>query len=62
MNRIQETKPAGRKWNIILDAVVAILKYKKIKIDHGIYIKVFYDVTVSFLTVSTDDVLKTGNN
>ena len=62
MNGIQETKPAGRKWNIILDAVVAILKYKKIKIDHGIYIKVFYDVTVSFLTVYTDDVLKTGNN
>ena len=28
MNVIQGTKPAGRKRNILLDAVVTILKYK----------------------------------
>ena len=29
MNVIQGTKPAGRHWNRLLDAVVTILKYKK---------------------------------
>ena len=62
MNGIQGTKPAGQQWNILLDAVVTILKYKKITIYHAIYIKVFTDVTVSYLTVSTDDVLNTTNN
>ena len=42
--------------------MVTILKYKKITIDHAIYIKVFYNVTVSYLTVSTNDVLNTTNN
>ena len=37
-------------------------KYKKIKIDHAIYIKVFTDETVSHLTVSTDGVLNNTNN
>ena len=37
-------------------------KYKKITIYHAIYIKVFSDGTVSYLTVSTDDVLNTTNN
>ena len=41
MNGIQGANPAGRKWNRLLDAVVTILKYKKITIDHAIYIKVF---------------------
>ena len=27
MNRIQGTKPYGRQWNIILDVLVAIIKY-----------------------------------
>ena len=62
MNGIQGTKPAGRQWNRLLDAVVTILKYKKSTIDHAIYIKVFADGTVSYLTVSTDDVLNTNNN
>ena len=62
MNVIQGTKPDGRQWNRLLDAVVTILKYNKSKIDHAIYIKVFADSTVSYLTVSTDDVLNTNNN
>ena len=62
MNGIQGTKPDGRKWNRLLDAVVTIIEYKKITIDHAIYIKVFDDGTVSYLTVSTDDVLNTTNN
>ena len=47
MNRIQVTKPAGQKWNRLLDAVITIIKYKKNTIDHAIYIKVFTDGTVS---------------
>ena len=62
MNGIQGTKPSERQWNRLLDAVVTILKYKKSTIDHAIYIKVFDDGTVSYLTVSTDDVLNTTNN
>ena len=61
MNGIQGTKPSGRQWNRLLDAVVTILKYKKSTIDHAIYIKVFSDGTVSYLTVSIDDVLNTTN-
>ena len=41
MNGIQVTKPSGRKWNRLLDAVVTIINYKKRTIDHNIYIKVF---------------------
>ena len=62
MNWIQGKKPAGRQWNRLLDAVVTIIEYKKSKIDHAIYIKVFDDETVSYLTISTDDVLNTNNN
>ena len=62
MNVIQGTKPSGRQWNRHLDAVVIILKYEKSTIDHAIYIKVFADVTVSYFTVSTDDVINTTNN
>ena len=62
MNGIQGTKPSGRQWNILLYAVVTILEYKKSTIDHAIYIKLFDDCTVSYLTVSTDDVLNTTNN
>ena len=39
-----------------------ILKYKKITVDHDIYIKVFSDITVSYITVYTDDVLNRNNN
>ena len=62
MNGIQGTNPSVRQWNRLLDIVVTIIKYKKITIDHAIYIKVFTDGTVYYLTVSTDDVLNTTNN
>ena len=42
--------------------MVTIIKYKRSKIDHAIYIKVFNDGTVSYLTVSTYDVLNNINN
>ena len=41
--------------------MVTILKYKKGTIDHDIYIKVFSEGIVSYITVSTDDVLNTNN-
>ena len=62
MNEIQGTKPDGRQWNRLLDAVVTIIKYKKSTIDHTIYIKGFSNGTVTYLSVSTDDVLNTTNN
>ena len=62
MNGIQGKKTDGRQWNRLLDAVVSILKYKKITIYHAIYIKVFTDGTVSYITVSTDDIFNTTNN
>ena len=62
MNGIQGTKPAGRQWNRLLDAMVTILKYKKITVDHAIYIKVFTYVTMYYSTFYTDDVLNTTNN
>ena len=62
MNGIQGTKTAGQQWNRLLDAVVTIIKYKKITVDHAIYIKGLSDVTVSCLTVSNYDALDTTNN
>ena len=62
INNIQVTKPTRRQCNRLIDAVVIMIKYKKITIDHDIYIRVFNDVTVSYLTVSTDDVINTTNN
>ena len=54
--------PAGKKWNRLLDSVVTIIKYNKITIYRAIYIKVFSDGTVSYIIVSTDDVLKNTYN
>ena len=62
MNRIQETKPTGRQWNILLDAVVTIIKYNKITIYYAIYIKVFSGNTLYYLIVSSDYVINTTNN
>ena len=62
MNGIQGTNPYGRQCNRLLDAVVTIIKYKKITIDHAIYIKAFVDDTLSYLTVYTDNDLNTINN
>ena len=42
--------------------MVTILKYKKITIDHTIYIKIFSGGTVSYLVFSTDDVRNTNSN
>ena len=61
MNGIQVTKPAEQQWNQLLHSVVIILKYKKIKTYHAIYIKVFSDGSVSYLKVSNDDFLNTTN-
>ena len=58
----RKKNPTGRQHNQLLDAVVTIIKYKKSTIDHAIYIKVLSDVKVSYLTVSTDDVINTTNN
>ena len=54
--------PTSIYKNRLLDAMVTIIKYKKSTIDHSIYIKVFNDGTVSYLTVSTDDILNTTNS
>ena len=50
------------KWNLILDSVVTILKYKTIIIYHAIYIKVLYNGPMSYITVSNHDVINTTNN
>ena len=42
--------------------MVPFFKYNKGTIDHDIYIKVFSDVTVSYIIVSTDDVINTTND
>ena len=42
--------------------MVTIIKCKKSTIDHAIYIKVYTDGTVSYLTFYTDNVLNTTNN
>ena len=47
--------------NRFIDAVVTVLKYKESTIDHAIYIKVFSDGTVPYITVSTDDVQNSTN-
>ena len=54
--------PSGIQFNRLLDSVVMIIKYKKITIDHSIYIKLLYYGTVSYLTVSNYDFLNTTNN
>ena len=62
MSIIQGTKLAGRKWNRLLDAVVTIITKKRSIIYHAIYIKVFSGGILSYLTVSTENVLDTTNN
>ena len=62
MNGIQRTKPSKQQRNQLLDTVVTILKYKKSTIYRAIYIKFFYYVTVSYITVSTDGVISLANN
>ena len=42
--------------------MITIIIYNNSTIDHGIYVKVFTDGTVFYLTVSTYDVLNTTDN
>ena len=62
MNGIRGKTPLGRQSNPFLDAVVRIIKYNKRTNDHAIYIKIFSDITISYLMVYTDDVLNINNN
>ena len=62
MYGIQGTEPDGQPLNILLDAVVTILKYNKGTNDHAIYIKFLSDGTVTYLKASNDDVINTTNN
>ena len=62
MNGIWGTKPYVQKLNRLLNSVVTIIKYNKSIIDSVVYIKVFSDGTVSYLTIFTVDVLNTSNN
>ena len=55
-------KASRQQWNTSLDAVVIIIKYKKSIFDHAVYIKAFSDATVSYITVSTYDVLNNTYN
>ena len=62
MNGIKGIKPAGQQCNRFLDSVITMIKYKKSTIYHSIYIKGLPDGTVSYLIVSTDNVLNATNN
>ena len=62
MNIIQDTNPEGQQLNRLLNAVVTMMIYNKITIDHVININVFSYVTVSYIIVSTDDVLNNTTN
>ena len=62
MNGIKGTKPSRQQRISLIDVLVTVNKYKKIIIDHSIYIKVLSDGNMSYLTVSTDDVLRTVNS
>ena len=61
MIEVQDTKPEGHQWNILLDAGVKVPKYKKVIIDNAIYIKVFSNITTFHLIFFTDNVLNTNN-
>ena len=53
MNWFKFTNTAGHQWNILLCVVVIVIKYNKITIDNKIYIKLFPNGTVSYITAST---------
>ena len=62
MNGIQVTKPLVWHWKRPLDTVVKNIEYKKITIDHAMYVKIFSNGMVSYLTMSRGVVLNTRNN
>ena len=61
MNGTQGTKSSQGQRNWILDTVFTMLKYKKITIDHVIYIRVLYDGIISYLNVYYYYVINTTN-
>ena len=62
MNVIQETKPPGLQYNQLLDAVVTMMKYEKSTISHDIYINVFSNGIVSYVSFNINGVLNNTNN
>ena len=62
MNGIQGTTPTGGQCNQLLNAVVKMIKYKKITINHAIYIKVLSFGILSYLKVSIGDIINTTNH
>ena len=61
MNCIKGTKPAGIQYKRLLYVAVNIIEYNIITIYHNIYAKTINGI-VSYLPVSTYDVLNTINN
>ena len=55
-------KTAAQQYNRLLDAAVTIIKYKRIQIDPDICTNVLYDVTVSYLKISSGYIINTTNN
>ena len=55
-------KTSWKNCNRLLDTVVTIVNYRKRTFDHDVYIKAFFYVTVYYLTVCTDDVIKNIND
>ena len=62
MNVIQGTNLVGRQCVVLLDYAVNIIVYKRSIIGHAIYVKLFSNGTISFLTVLIDAFLGTTNN
>ena len=62
MNGIQGTNTSGYKCKRLLDAVFTVMTYTKITVFIVRKFAVFYDGTISYLTVYTGDVLNNNNN
>ena len=60
--RAIKNKDVRFQCNRLLDAVVKNIYHKIISIYHAIYVNLFYNVTVSYLSVSVYDVLNTIYN
>ena len=62
MNAIQGTTLEILQCNWIIYEVVTTRKYHNITVDNIIHIKEFYDVTMSYPIIYTDDDLNNYNN
>ena len=62
MNGVKGAKPEFRKWGRLLDAVLEQLQLSGSKIDHSIYVKVYPNGTISYLSVLTYQILQTTTN